>query len=969
MRDVLGLRNPYLYGNPGQAQQGIDILAVDAHGSWTALQSKKYVKFTTTDLRKAVETFRDADRPFQVDRLILGVSVELRETRMVLEFARLQEALEPVRLELWDAQRLSELLRDRPEIVVQYFGEPTARGFCGDFEIYRPQIADADALAISDAIARSPETVTGARPLLDKAENTSDPETAIGLVELAQAALRTGGFSAHASRHEPTRADLLVKLGREREATRQLLDETWAALDRGRTTNAQVIVTRLETLVSALPDAEAVADHTSVASRALEIYVHPLGLLPDPGSLRIGEVDDQIRLLLLAGETALALDDTEWLESASTSIAGIRERGIGDPLQDVRLRLLLAESTGDWGSLLEEARRRKLRPDVVSLVFARRARYCAIREQFHEADAHWEEAAATASLARKWDDAGAWVLSKRAFYSHWQPFNGSELVPLEMALDEMGPSSRVVPRSLHAYEDALDSLRQGNHRTAAIAAKRALRDAVAAGDWAAERRSHIVFAAVLQASNEPEVAAAHFARAGATKEIVALSEAYQSRFIDAIDGLHGGNYWTVGATYRLLAAQEDLVPDDKISAIASQIVTDLRAADERALTDLAVFSTSRYAGAVKALAGIADRITESDADETLSHFERQPPIQENHYRTHDDDEAVAVAKIAIRHPSLAIRAVPHLVELLARADRARQPATLDVLDRYPELAREALKATDGRGKDWATEMLALADPDEISPDDAAAAVARLTTPLLHTPGMYTVGTRAVGDSLLLSGQPPAVLSEAVTELLRRAGSRHVSASDRGQYLVAAANVAQGMDEVSRSRLFAEASRLVETMSPSDPDLHDAKYSHPLSAFRIMVGHADARGEAVYLASILATDSDQRAIVRRLAYALLGSGSDEYYATRALQQLGASMKDDVAFLAGQGWAMRCLASDLWVKHGGPQHVGARLASDGDVRVREALARALAAASPEPRQEAIREVLATDPSFRVRRAIGS
>lgn len=131
---------------------------------------------------------------------------------------------------------------------------------------------------------------------------------------------------------------------------------------------------------------------------------------------------------------------------------------------------------------------------------------------------------------------------------------------------------------------------------------------------------------------------------------------------------------------------------------------------------------------------------------------------------------------------------------------------------------------------------------------------------------------------------------------------------------------------------------------------------------------DSRGHATLLASILATSDDERAEVRRLAYQLLGTESD-FYPTQALQNLGEVIKDDVAFLSGQGWAMRCLASILWVRYGGPPHIGAHLATDGDARVRQALASALAEGSGDPSQQFVRTRLEADPSFRVRSALKS
>lgn len=966
MSDVLGLRDPRQYGEPGQKQEGIDLIATAANGTETALQSKNYAKFGLSDLRDAVRAFRESERKVDVAHLIIGVSDRVRRTEILQELRKLQEQIAPVTLDLWDAQRLSDLLRKHHEIVAQFFTWETARQFCGDFEVRIPTIAHADTRIISDAVTLAPEVLTGAQELLDSAQRSADAAESIHLIEQAQHVLRAAGFDAYATRHEPARAELLVQVGRERDAAREILQEVWASLDRGRTVNAQVAFDRMRKLAGERTHNPAVADLVKVGEMAFSIYMNPMGYLPEPSALLIGDDLDRARLMLLAGETALALDDTGWLKSAASAMSELAE---ATALRDdavTRLRLLIAEAQDDWAPLLEEARRKRLRSELTPLIAARYARYCGLRERFEEADARWEEAASLACLVRQWEDAGTWILSKRAYLTNWQPFSGNDLVAMEIALSEQKhPTPPVIPRASRAYEEALGALQEENIRAAGIAAQRALRDAVVSSDWSGERKARTVLAIVMQAADEPERAATHLARAGESKKIEALGSAYPSQFIDVTAQLTDRTYWTVGAAYRLIATQADVVPDDRVDDIASAIAADLAAADAGDMTDVAFFAASRYNNAIRALAGLSERLRVDHADAALAHFEAQPPVGSNQYRYHDDHEAAAVAGIARAHPDLAPRAIAHLVPLLARASGARNNSTLETLDRYPDLARPALHAVDGPGGSWAAEMLAYADPEHIDREAAAQALERMTTPLKHTPGVFTVGTNAVGDSLLLVGQPQEALVRVVAEMMNRAEDPNVSGFDRGNYLSAAANLATDLNEPSKKTLFPTAARLAEEFTPSVRDEFHRRHSHPLSAVRINTSGSDRRGHAVFLASRLTTTDDERAEVRRLAYALLGSGSD-FYPTQALQNLGEAMKDDISFLAGQDWAMRSLASILWARHGGAPHVGARLAKDSDVRVREVLAQALAS-STAAHGAPVMQMLAADPSYRVRRAL--
>jgi hypothetical protein len=51
MRDVEGLRHAQLYGDRGQAQLGLDIVALAPDSAGVALQSKQYKRFGAADLK------------------------------------------------------------------------------------------------------------------------------------------------------------------------------------------------------------------------------------------------------------------------------------------------------------------------------------------------------------------------------------------------------------------------------------------------------------------------------------------------------------------------------------------------------------------------------------------------------------------------------------------------------------------------------------------------------------------------------------------------------------------------------------------------------------------------------------------------------------------------------------------------------------------------------------------------------
>ena len=62
MRDVEGLRHAQLYGDRGQAQHGLDVVALAPDGTGLALQSKKTRRFGPAELIAAVKKFRTTER-------------------------------------------------------------------------------------------------------------------------------------------------------------------------------------------------------------------------------------------------------------------------------------------------------------------------------------------------------------------------------------------------------------------------------------------------------------------------------------------------------------------------------------------------------------------------------------------------------------------------------------------------------------------------------------------------------------------------------------------------------------------------------------------------------------------------------------------------------------------------------------------------------------------------------------------
>lgn len=942
LRDVEGLRHAQIYGDPGQRQLGLDIVAMAADDSGVALQSKRVEQFGPAKITSAVDAFRKTKRPFSVRRFILGVSREIRSTQALDRFKKHQQELKPIELELWDKREFSHRLKGAPEIVIDYFGNDIAKIFCDPFILSPRVVPNRDVVAVRQAIARTPEVTTGAGEMIAQATARAehDPAAALALVEEAQKALTDAGFAGHAAQHEALRASLSMSVGRGTEAVRRRLDQLWLALDQGHTTTAGIANHEIGKLAAQIRG-KAAGDHEAVAETAVHLYSNPLASVPSLAELMIGDILDRARLAALAGETALAAGDNHWLKKSAVRMRNLAVKvpvSAENETLRTRLRILAAEGSGKWAPLLGDARSLKLGYAVGALVQARHARHLALDQKFAEADASWDEAAGSACLAERWTDASRWIFCRRAFRARWRPFTADELLPVQTALSAHGPDSTILTRDEDALEYAYGRLADAKLRPAAIAAQRALRDAVTLSDWEGERRARRLLASVLEASGEFQMAAEQLVLAGEVGVARRLGTNQSSRFLDVTTHLSARPWWIAGAAYALLATQADLVPDGAVALVAQHALAELTAAKKGTLVDLPGFAGSRYLGAIALFAGLCERLSRDQADAVLNFFESQPPVEPNHYRHQDEDEATTVAGLVASHSELTERGLKHLVQLLSRSQASRTTKTQEAVTGRLDQAKPFLQQLAEGGDTWAREMLDTEKPEEVSGAHVGEALARLETPIVHTPGVFTVGagSRSLPDSTLVRTLAARKQQAALEQLLERGASPYVSAADRASYLLAASNLLPPPDKRKRALLFESALALVDSPPESVADAADEPYRHPLGAVR-MSAPRDSRGEAAHLAAALARTNHDKKRVRTAALALVGDETvSEYWVTRALQRLGDTMAPDVGFLSGQNWALKSLAAILWSKTTDPEPVGYRLAGDPDVRVRRALA---------------------------------
>lgn len=838
------------------------------------------------------------------------------------------------------------------------------------------EVAGLAALATANAIMQGPLASSGAQDRVNaaKAVAESDPQEALTYMRAAQACLVEAGFPAHAEVLDRDVVKLLVRLDRTDEAIRLLLDRFWAALRDDLSTTAQLIAGDLADdgfirtgteLLNPSPIGVAAGQLVRAALRA---YTHPFDELPVVDQETIGPALplDQARLLLLYGEIALASGQNKWLadhlHEVTTVADGVAEQ---DTELQARLRLVAADTTGAWTALLRDARRRLPSRDLAALVFARNARYRATRGDYQEADDAWLEAIEHACLAERNEDAMNWLHSRRRLAGRYSAEFEDPIFPLVDALRRRPTRPPIAAASAHVREWALDALQRGKLPEASQRLRRYLRDAVVSGAWQDEHDARSLLADLYRDADEPSRAANHLVLAGEAKRAEELGREAET-YLDVLQHLTSPMYWVRATALRLIAAQADLVPDEAVHEVADNAFAVLDEAKEGTLVDTPLFDPSLYRAAHKALGALAGRLPASQAERLLHHLAPLAPGTPDVGLYTDDDHAAACAAIGAAYPHLLGQALDQLLELLARAAHALKRSARDLLVNQAPRVRDRLARLAADGNRDAEEILALADPEVITEEQAEVAYQALTAPLDSHQGVYAIGTNAIFHSHAAARLPAQRRAQLVHAQLERARSPYEDPSNRIEYLLAAANLADDLPSQDADTLFALAIAEAAQSAASEPATLDARLSHPLSSFRTTLGSRDSQPAAAFLAARLAAHPDQRQQARDAALRLIGADGDaDLHVSRALRVLQDDPGRDVPFLAKQGWALRCFAAETWVRTPSlPSVIGEALAADPDVRVRRTLAGELANTIPDERTAAARQQLSTDPRYSVR-----
>lgn len=977
-RHELGLRSLSYFGKRGQSQKGLDIVGTNAYGTAEGIQSKRYQQFTAADLDKAVDKYTRSTVPFTLVRLVIGVACKADDRALVERKTALNEQHYPLEIDIWDQSRMSEMLRDKPEIVIKYFGPRAAERFCVPHVPAPVEIASPDAVATADAVLLGPLASTDAQVLLDRANGIAaeDPAAALVLYRDIQSRLIGAGFPSHAAEFDNTVAELCVRAGEEETAIRLLMDALWAAENAGNLLRAHRVGGMLRDLAGfqAFGPTPTKAPRTPALGAAFAIADFVIDHLHAPLPTRIelpteaialADSVDRARTVLFAAERALGNDDLEWITANQDQFESIAKEVATTHIDvAIRLRLALADATGEWADLVQHART-GMRRDIKALTLARHARYKLLQAAPAEADREWQEAISEACLAKRHADAADWLYSQRFVASRYSGIHDDKWHPLAEALSCLHSHPKIVTSADDARERALAALHYDESRIAAINLRRQLLDGIRSAAFYDELEARRLLGEIYRFTDDLTLAAYYAIGAGDYKEARAVAGAFGDVYHDVTELMKSPLSWVAASALQFATEQADLIPDDHVDTVVNLALNAINDVASGARLDSPVLSPQVYLSAYGLLAALAVRLPATHALTLLKILADSVTVKEHHYRRTDESHIGIAAGVASVHSGeLRALALEQLVGLYARGAHPFRAAARDALLANIDEVRDRLKDMADRGHREAAALLGYSDPDNVSPGSALAAARRLCEPTTNGPHQIGTGTGAVNDSLLAAILPPDERIACIEMLLSNAASSWEPTSNRESYLIAASNLTDDLDEEHRRQFLDSAVNFATNPPPSHADALNASMSNPLGAIRIN-DRSDCRPAATYLAARLAKSPEEKRRVRDTALRLIGVGTDDdYRVTKTLQLLQSEIGDSIGLLAQGSWTLRSLAAILWTESTDmPDDVGKALSQDRDVRVRRTLANALANAEHRLRSD-VRQILLDDPRWSVR-----
>jgi hypothetical protein len=615
------------------------------------LQGKHVDEFDEADFEEAIRKFEEGTRPFDPRRLIFGVAIPADRHQLITVLDEAEHRL-GIKLELYDAIRLDEILRSHPRIVIEFFGRTAAARFC------TAPIPDAESLPdFQDRTVRAlmagPLRALGLRDEELRINALEDPgDRAEGLLGLA-ASLSESGWNPHARALRGQARSVLrasiqaypARLDHAERLARLAIDEIVSAVLVGDATAMRSPLSELSTLIGGrdLPPDFPGSGPGLEGFPQLELWRSRVGALDagadalqEPFAGFTGSIDELGRHLgdlLDAGDLHAAHLGIVFGELAVAADAGTLVLPYADrlsPLADVllggtqvhrrhgaRLACVIADVRSTWDSLADRAHRWDLDEGDAALVLARCARWHALNGHPAEAEAAWSDAVERAGHARLYFDAAAWMRSIVRLRFRYGPVDGrvEQLLATATAISDRPDGDRLLPDISGEWQTGLGAQAElhPDPRKALGPLIRVRWASVVTGDLNHEMEAAARLGDLLAQAGEPDAALGQYVRAHAHDKAQNLIRSHVDRPLLVTAHLARPVPAERATVYFAAAADADLLPDDDVDRLGAAAVDDLQGRLDGSVVDGGFFAPDLLRGAAEALAAAASRLPDRSA--------------------------------------------------------------------------------------------------------------------------------------------------------------------------------------------------------------------------------------------------------------------------------------------------------------------------------------------------------------------
>ena len=961
-RHVDGLRSVRRYGRSGQDQRGLDLFGTAPSGDYVVYQARDIETLTGPMLKAAVEVYVSRGRAFGATRFVLAVACAVCDTKVDNELVAAQHRHPDLEIELYDAQRITDLLRGQREIVSQFFTDAWADIFAppnaGAARVKRPPARQIDELL------HGPLTALGLADDLTRADERRrlEPKASAEIYGRLWKALEQHGYQGHAAALRREHAGALAEAGENEQAFNEFYALGVQQFERGEF--LQPSLSSLEKLAGdderrdllhqGLAAANAWLEHAETIDQLAEIVsaIEPL------------DAEEARRLATWLAEFAIVDRRPDIVATNRALLLRLAE-----PAEALQLQLAIAEdddATG-WAKIGREGLRRGFPAPLSALCCMRAGRWAFWHGDPEQAFTLYRRAVEFATDADLPGDAQSSLWATVGITLRYGPLDFRAIEDTARIANVLDATPTFIPGRTEARTAALRELDDQKPPQAHRLLRRLIHLATVAGDLELELDGRRRLARLYQAIGLFGLATENYIAAGDDKTAAAVAP--QADEFDVDWWVDHPAPWVRAAGWAALTARADLLPDADVDAIAGKAVRDLGGMAQ------APNGPQVFVQAMRTLTALGARLTKDRTESVLKTTKPWIDRTAGTYRW-TDDAMVEFFVIAYNtQPELRDESAEALFRCLDLvADRQRVARLIMRCEPVSDLLRQRVTYRAEAGDQTAVDLLAFFGVEHAMVVERAKIIAQT---LLARPTGYERSDWGLGAGFgLYDGYVSALAARTRGALARKlvdlAEDIHDLAVNRAQALDSLAVISQALSARQRTALFPRVFALASDEPQLNPlDQSHAASLHPLSRFRLDIATDELRPSALQCAASLTTTREQARACQSEALRAAWSGVERMSVAAAIAFVRTAelvTVDPSLLLSDPRPVMRRAGIAIWAED--PtliEHPPPNLATDSDQNVRRELAAHLDKLETKgaPSVAELRRQLAHDPSANVRR----